>query len=935
MGSKIWRAAAAAAWAFIVVNAHAATNAWTSLGPEGGSIVRVVYSPTPGTVFLIATGGFYRSQDGGVSWQLIYSGFFNAAWDLAIDPADASRVYVIAPNSPSLYVSTDGGATLSPSATFPSSVQNAEAIAVSHDGMTLYVTAQNQLYRSTDRGQTWTERTPFLSTSTIVLRVLVDPTDSNTLYVVQANSGTVTFILVTHDGGKSWAQLSAGATGIPRDVAINPANPQQLWVARDDGVWMTADRGTTWSQVLSTGIEALAVDPTNPAVLYAGTGDGQEYRSADSGTSWSDVSGGMNAGEVRSIAVNPAADAQLLTGGDGGLVGSSNSGGSWTTQQTGLMSTHIANLVSDPSTGRIYMNDEAGGIFYTTGASGTITPVNNQQLRDFQTGMIVGEPNSFVVTGLSAEPGLLAISIFDGLALSTDGGNNFTLTQPLSGGSQQLFSLAGNPATPQTLLATALDGLYRTTNPSQPWDLVTAGIPTGAVFGSVYIAPSDPTVAYGMLYQQPAGATTVTYLGVYRSSDGGMTWQAAGQIGGTGVPQSLSAVDPQNPKVLYGTTDTTPSLYKSSDAGSTWTLLSSTYAGSVLVDPVHTNIIYASTFYGLGRSVDGGVSWQALPNSNSTVTAPASLILDPLQPANVFLGTMAAGLEVLTVAPDLAVSTTTVAGSSAVGVSSNYAFTATNSGPYDATGVTVTLQLPATAQNLTATAGGTTCSVSGVLATCAIGVLRVNSPVTVTLSATGSAAGPFPIVATIAGDQPDSNSANNSLTLSASVAVMADLSVTATGSATATIGDPVNYTLSVNDAGPDAAPATQLTFQLASGLTFVSASSTGGTCTPGASSQINCSLNAVNVGKPVTVTIGATAATAGNQTSTATVSTSATDPVSTNNSSSVKMVINAPATIAESAPSKSGGGILSPWDLVGLMLLWVPYAWRARSPRAA
>ena len=138
MGSKIWRAAAAAAWGSVAINVHAATNAWTPLGPEGGGIVRVVYSPTPGTVFLIATGGFYRSQDSGVSWQPIYSGFSNAAWDLAVDPADSSRVYVIAPNSPSLYVSTDGGSTLAPSATFPSAVANAEAIAVSRDGTTLY-----------------------------------------------------------------------------------------------------------------------------------------------------------------------------------------------------------------------------------------------------------------------------------------------------------------------------------------------------------------------------------------------------------------------------------------------------------------------------------------------------------------------------------------------------------------------------------------------------------------------------------------------------------------------------------------------------------------------------------------------------------------------------------------------------------------------------
>jgi hypothetical protein len=100
---------------------------------------------------------------------------------------------------------------------------------------------------------------------------------------------------------------------------------------------------------------------------------------------------------------------------------------------------------------------------------------------------------------------------------------------------------------------------------------------------------------------------------------------------------------------------------------------------------------------------------------------------------------------------------------------------------------------------------------------------------------------------------------------------------------------------------------------------------------PGASSQVNCSLNSVDVGKPVTVTIDATATAAGNQTSTATVASSAADPASANNSSSSTTVINAVATIDSPAPSKSGGGIVSLWDLVGLMLLWASHVRRTHT----
>ena len=91
-----------------------AINDWTAIGPSGGAVNKIVFNKsTSSTVFAIATGGFYRSQDGGVSWQLIKSDFMNAPQDLAIDPSDATRIYVVAPNYPCLYMSTDGGASMS------------------------------------------------------------------------------------------------------------------------------------------------------------------------------------------------------------------------------------------------------------------------------------------------------------------------------------------------------------------------------------------------------------------------------------------------------------------------------------------------------------------------------------------------------------------------------------------------------------------------------------------------------------------------------------------------------------------------------------------------------------------------------------------------------------------------------------------------------
>lgn len=269
------------------INASADINAWTAIGPSGGAVNKIVFSQNGGTAFMAAVGGFYRSPDGGVSWRLIKSDFLNAPVDVAIDPSDPTRVYVVAENAPCLYVSTDGGATLAPNTTLPAAVTQAHQIAVSQDGTTLYLSNDGRMFYSPDRGQTWLERTALAVDATAsVLKLIIDPTDPKTLYAAVATASTGNEgIFATHDGAVTWQQLTSGteSASLTSDLAINPANPAQIWSAQYDGVWVSADRGVHWSNVFSVSVTAIAIDPTNPGILYAGTVTGKVYRSANSG----------------------------------------------------------------------------------------------------------------------------------------------------------------------------------------------------------------------------------------------------------------------------------------------------------------------------------------------------------------------------------------------------------------------------------------------------------------------------------------------------------------------------------------------------------------------------------------------------------------------------------------------------------------------------
>jgi uncharacterized repeat protein (TIGR01451 family) len=245
-----------------------------------------------------------------------------------------------------------------------------------------------------------------------------------------------------------------------------------------------------------------------------------------------------------------------------------------------------------------------------------------------------------------------------------------------------------------------------------------------------------------------------------------------------------------------------------------------------------------------------------------------------------------------------------------------------NLGPFDATGVRVSLQLPSTAQSISAVASGGTCTVTASVATCVFGIARAGASNAITLSAISPSAGPFQLVASVLGDQPDPKPSNNTVTTTESIANLADLSVTVTGNATAQVGDAVSYTVVVANAGPNVAVATQLKYQLAQGMTLGSAASAGATCTSGTSGLVTCAVGDLAAAKSVSVTINATAAAAGTQTSTATVTTTATDLITSNNSATGSTTVTAvPPPVVP--PSKGGGGSFTINYLLMLALLLI------------
>jgi uncharacterized repeat protein (TIGR01451 family) len=753
--------------------ASAGTNSWTAMGPAGANIQSIVFGDSAGTVFAAGGSGVYRSLDDGVDWQAIKTDFpGNSPRGMAIDPSDPSRLYVVAPTWPSLYVSTDGGATLQAATGLPTAVSQAEQVGVSHDGRTLYIANAGQIFSSTDRGATWVQRTP-ISTDPVATTysLVVDPTDANSVYVsIQLTTAALVQVQATHDGGATWQVLSSDPTSLVPVLAINPANPAQLWSARSDGLSTSVDRGLHWSNLLpGIPIVAVGLAAQNPNIVYAVSVSGVVYRSADNGAHWTSATASISAGQPTTLAVDPAQSVRVLVGGLAGVAGSSDSGSTWAAQEAGMLGSTVSGLSADSTTDRIYANVSDQGLYASTAGAASFLPVNNAGLYALQYGGVNPPNTSLAISAMLARPGGLFASLGAGLATSQDGGSSWALTTvvPPNSGSLELFYLASSAAAPQTVLAAANSSLYRSVDGGSLWTVI-GGLPANSAAGNLMLAPSNPQVAYSFVYMIGSG----TLLGIYRSADAGISWTAP-----TSTPAGLNlllAVDPTSATTLYGATDT--QLFKSTDGGNTWSALPANTVirggpSQLLVDPVHPQILIVARVNAIARSVDGGATWESLQQQMPLGGLIVSgLLLDSVRPGSLLVATAYSGVQQMTIAPDLSVTGTVPTGPLANGAPLTLTLTVTNLGPFDATGVTVNLPLPAMTQSTTASAPGATCITNTSNVSCQIPILRSGTSAAITVTANGVPAGAVQVIASVAADQPDANTQNNSITLTTSVA---------------------------------------------------------------------------------------------------------------------------------------------------------------------
>lgn len=139
------------------------------------------------------------------------------------------------------------------------------------DPNTIYV-GYNNIHKSTDNGTSWTSLTSFAGTNSTMRVLKIAPSDNNYIYAIQNNN---TFYK-SSDAGTTWTNIGSGLPNLSyTDIAIDPSNPQRLWVSlsgynSNEKVYYSGNGGNTWSNY-SAGLPNI---PANTIEYFPGSADG-------------------------------------------------------------------------------------------------------------------------------------------------------------------------------------------------------------------------------------------------------------------------------------------------------------------------------------------------------------------------------------------------------------------------------------------------------------------------------------------------------------------------------------------------------------------------------------------------------------------------------------------------------------------------------------
>ena len=387
-----------------------AGDSWTLVNNTIPIAVELTVDPADSSIVYAVSykGNLFRSTDAGRTWNDNSSSL--RVFDVEVLSGDAANPgTVYAGNAETLFKSLDRGANWKPVAAFqvamgvpppglpppPAPIPSAGPAAIrsilidSTNPGTIYVGTHRtdgcfytdkNFYRSTDGGVTWNNGiSPEQSGCVTDGIVIMDPMDSNTLYLPEGDDFDGYWLSKSTNGGTTWTY-----TGLSADysvsLAIDPRNSAILYAATAGGVFRSSNGGDRWTATgITLGNSALlAIDPRHPEMLYAAGSRGL-FKSTDSGDDWSPAGKGLvdvlAVSFPTALLIDPAqSDVLYLATSGAGVFKSSDGGATWAPFNDGIAYLEVRAMALLRDDSLTLLAGTPGGIFKLVEDASTAEP---------------------------------------------------------------------------------------------------------------------------------------------------------------------------------------------------------------------------------------------------------------------------------------------------------------------------------------------------------------------------------------------------------------------------------------------------------------------------------------------------------------------------------------------------------------------------------
>ncbi len=463
--------------------------------------------------------------------------------------------------------------------------------------------------------------------------------------------------------GSGWVERGPyNVGGRTRSLIVHPNDPNRIWAgAVSGGIWYSDDAGASWSPaddwLPNLAICCLTLDPADPTVLYAGTGEGffngdaiggaGIYKSTDDGETWSQLPSTADWDNVNRIAVSPDDSNVLLAAKRyGGIQRSTDGGVTWTNPQWAQGSFYVAFHPTDGSKAIAHLIDWDWDLarwyhHVVYSADGGVTWHGAAGLA-----YVPGFGSRIELTYAPSQPNIVYASVAtDGGKIwrSTDGGHSYTLRtiSGQSGVSWYANPIWVDPADPDVLVTGGFN-FYRSTDGGATLQQISSG----------YIMTQQPHVDNHFIVEDP-GYDGLTNRRVYVCTDGGVwrtddIYTASTNSGWEPIDAGYRTVqyygaagDGPSDLIVGGTQDN--GTLRIAPGSTTANLTFGGDGGFCAVDWTDPDYVYGEYInLRIHRSTDGGLSasylFDGIADAGERANFIAPFILDPNDPNTLLAG---------------------------------------------------------------------------------------------------------------------------------------------------------------------------------------------------------------------------------------------------------------------------------------------------------